>query len=51
MSLRDRGVASVRQRMQRIPGPLLDLGLALMVATAVLIAIGVAAQRRCCSGP
>jgi class 3 adenylate cyclase len=44
MSLRDQGVASVRQRMQHLPGPLLDLGLALMVATAVLIAIGVAPQ-------
>jgi class 3 adenylate cyclase len=32
------------QRMQRVPGPLLDLGLALVVATAILIAIGVAPQ-------
>jgi hypothetical protein len=44
MSLRDQGVLSVRQRMQRIPGPLLDVGLVLVVATAILIAIGVAPQ-------
>jgi hypothetical protein len=30
--------------MQRVPGPLLDLGLALMVAAAVMIATGVAPQ-------
>jgi class 3 adenylate cyclase len=36
-------VQSLR-RMQRVPGPLLDLGLALVVATAILIAIGVAPQ-------
>ena len=40
MSLPDQGVSSVRQRMQRIPGPVLDAGLALMVAVAVIIAIG-----------
>jgi len=44
MSLPDQGVSSVRQRMQRIPGPLLDVGLALMVAVAILLAIGVAPQ-------
>jgi len=44
MSLRDQGVSSVRQRMQRIPGPLLDVGLVLLVATAILIVIGVAPQ-------
>jgi class 3 adenylate cyclase len=36
-------VQSLR-RMRRVPGPLLDLGLALVVATAILIAIGVAPQ-------
>jgi hypothetical protein len=40
MSLPDQGVSSVRQRMQRIPGPVLDVGLALMVAVAMIIAIG-----------
>jgi hypothetical protein len=40
MSLPDKGVSSVRQRMQRIPGPVLDVGLALMVAVAMIIAIG-----------
>jgi class 3 adenylate cyclase len=44
MSLRGQGVSSVRQRMQAIPGPLLDVGLALLVAVATLIAIGVAPQ-------
>jgi class 3 adenylate cyclase len=44
MSLRDQGLSSLRQRMQCISGPLLDVGLALMVATAILIAIGVAPQ-------
>jgi class 3 adenylate cyclase len=44
MSLPDQGVSSVRQRMQRIPGPLVDVGLALMVAAAVLVAIGVAPE-------
>ena len=38
----DSGVTSLRQRMQHVPGPLLDVGLALMVAVTVLIAIGVA---------
>jgi hypothetical protein len=37
-------VTSLRQRMQHVPGPLLDVGLALMVAVTVLIAIGVAPQ-------
>jgi class 3 adenylate cyclase len=44
MSFPAQGVASVRQRMQRIPGPLLDVGLALVVAAAILVAIGVAPQ-------
>jgi class 3 adenylate cyclase len=44
VALSDLGVTSLRQRMQRVPGPLLDVGLALMVAIAVLIAIGVAPQ-------
>ena len=44
MSPPDQGVSSVRQRMQRIPGPVLDVGLALMVAVAILVAIGVAPQ-------
>jgi class 3 adenylate cyclase len=39
MSLPDQGVSSVRNRMRRIPGPVLDVGLALMVAVAVIIAI------------
>ncbi len=37
-------MTSLRQRMQHVPGPLLDVGLALMVAVAILIAIGVAPQ-------
>jgi hypothetical protein len=44
MFRRDPGVTSLRQRMQHVPGPLLDVGLALMVAVAILIAIGVAPQ-------
>jgi class 3 adenylate cyclase len=44
MVRRDPGVTSLRQWMQRVPGPLLDVGLALMVAVAVMIAIGVAPQ-------
>ena len=40
MSLPDPGLSSVRQRMQRIPGPLVDLALALMLAAAMIIAIG-----------
>jgi class 3 adenylate cyclase len=44
MSLPDQGVSSVRRRMHRIPGPLVDVGLALMVAAAVLVAIGVAPE-------
>ena len=40
MSLRNEGVSSVRQRMRRVPQPLVDMGLALMVAVAVIIAIG-----------
>jgi hypothetical protein len=39
MSLRNEGV-SVRQRMRRVPKPLVDMGLGLMVAVAVIIAIG-----------
>jgi class 3 adenylate cyclase len=41
MILRDLGVTSVRQRMQRLPGPVLDAGLAVVVAVVVTIAIGV----------
>ena len=37
-------MTSLRQRMQHLPGPLIDVGLALMVAVAILIAIGVAPQ-------
>lgn len=44
MSPPDQGLSSLRQRMRRIPEPLLDVGLALMVAVAILIAIGVAPQ-------
>jgi class 3 adenylate cyclase len=40
MSLRDPGVTSLRQWMQRVRRPLLDVGLALMVAVAVVIAVG-----------
>jgi class 3 adenylate cyclase len=40
MSLRDQGVLSVRQRLQHVPRPLVDIGLALMVAAAGIIAIG-----------
>jgi class 3 adenylate cyclase len=39
MSVRNEGV-SVRQRMRRVPKPLVDMGLGLMVAVAVIIAIG-----------
>jgi class 3 adenylate cyclase len=39
MSLQNEGV-SVRQRMRRVPKPLVDMGLGLMVAVAVIIAIG-----------
>jgi class 3 adenylate cyclase len=35
---------SLRQRLQHLPGPLLDVGLALVVAVATLVAIGVAPQ-------
>jgi hypothetical protein len=38
------GVSSLWQRIPRVPGPLLDVGLALVVAVAVMIAIGVAPQ-------
>jgi class 3 adenylate cyclase len=44
MSLPDQGVSSVRRRMHRIPGPLVDVGLALLVAAAILVAIGAAPQ-------
>ena len=44
MSLEHPDVSSLRQRMQHVPGPILDVGLALVVATAILIAIGVAPQ-------
>jgi hypothetical protein len=40
MSLRDQDVLSVRQRLQHVPWPLVDIGLALMVAAAGIIAIG-----------
>jgi class 3 adenylate cyclase len=40
MSLRNEGVSSARQRMRRVPQPLVDMGLGLMVAVAVIIAIG-----------
>jgi class 3 adenylate cyclase len=38
-SLQDSGVSSLRQRMQRVPGPLLDAGLALAVAVVLTITI------------
>jgi class 3 adenylate cyclase len=44
MFRRDPGVTSLRQWMQGVPGPLLDVGLALVVAIAVMIAIGVAPE-------
>ena len=37
MFRRDPSVTSLRQRLQHVPGPLLDVGLALMVAVMVLI--------------
>jgi class 3 adenylate cyclase len=40
MSLQDPDAPLLRQRMQRIPQPLVDVGLALMVAVAVIIAVG-----------
>jgi hypothetical protein len=40
MSVRNEGVSSVRQQMRRVPQPLVDMGLALMVAVSVIIAIG-----------
>src|ERR671913_2455788 len=40
MSLRNEDVSSVRQRMRRVSQPLVDMGLGLMVAVAVIIAIG-----------
>jgi class 3 adenylate cyclase len=44
MFRRDPGVSSLWQRIPRVPGPLLDVGLALVVAVVVMIAIGVAPQ-------
>jgi hypothetical protein len=46
MSLRNEGVSSVRQRMRRVSQPLVDMGLGLLVAVAVIIAIGPAAEPR-----
>jgi class 3 adenylate cyclase len=43
-SLQDSGVSSLRQRMQRVPGPLLDAGLALAVAAVLTITIAVPPQ-------
>ena len=40
MSLQDEGVSSVRRRLRRVPRPLRDVGLAVLVAIAVTIAIG-----------
>jgi hypothetical protein len=39
MSVRNEGVSSVRQQMRRVPQPLVDMGLALMVAVSPIIAI------------
>src|SRR5918999_5582831 len=44
MFRRDPGVSSLWQRIPQVPGPLLDVGMALVVAVAVMIAIGVAPQ-------
>jgi hypothetical protein len=44
MSLENPDVSSLRQRMQHLPGPLLDVGLALMVAVVVMVAIRVSPQ-------
>jgi hypothetical protein len=46
MSLRNEGVSSVRQRMRRVSQPLVDMGLGLLVAVAVIIAIGPATEPR-----
>jgi uncharacterized membrane protein YgaE (UPF0421/DUF939 family) len=43
-SLQDSGVSSLRQRMQRVPGPLLDAGLALVVAVVLTITIALPPQ-------
>jgi hypothetical protein len=44
MTLPDLGVLSLRQRMQRAPGPLLDAGLALVVAVVLTITIAASPQ-------
>jgi class 3 adenylate cyclase len=44
MTLPDLGVSSLRQRMQRVPGPLLDAGLALAVAVVLTITIATPPQ-------
>jgi class 3 adenylate cyclase len=43
-SLQDSDVSSLRQRMQRVPGPLLDAGLALVVAVVLTITIAMPPQ-------
>jgi class 3 adenylate cyclase len=43
-SLQDSGVSSLRQRMQRIPGPLLDAALALVVAVVLTITTAIPLQ-------
>ena len=44
-SLQGSGVSSLRQRMQRVPGPLLDAGLALAVAVVLTITIAMPPQQ------
>ena len=44
-SLQGSGVSSLRQRMQRVPGPLLDAGLALAVAVILTITIAMPPQQ------
>jgi hypothetical protein len=44
MILRDLGVTSLRQRLQRLPAPVIDAGLALAVAVVITIAIATSPQ-------
>jgi class 3 adenylate cyclase len=44
MFRRDPGVSSLWQRIAHVPRPLLDLGLALVVAVAIMVALSVAPQ-------
>jgi class 3 adenylate cyclase len=44
MILRDLGVTSLRQRLQRLPAPVIDAGLAVAVAVVITIAIATSPQ-------